>query len=115
MKTLPFICVALLASSLAAAATTATPATSIDRSRQRAVSYADLDLSKAHDAETLYRRVKTAARDVCWMPGLGAVMASVHQRRCIEDTVKRAFAEVNAPGLKDCTRCTYVARVDQAK
>lgn len=113
MKTVTFLCAALLVSSIAAATTPNKVV--LDASRQRVVSYADLDLNKASDAEKLYRRIKTAARDVCWMPGLSAVVSASHQRECIIDTTQRAVAEVNAPGLKDCTRCTHMAHVDTAE
>jgi UrcA family protein len=104
MKTLPFVCAALLASSLASA----TAPTSLDSGRERLVSYADLDLNHAADARKLYLRIKSAARDVCWMPGLGAVMASEHRRNCVKEAIERALAQVDAPGLKDCAACSLV-------
>lgn len=105
MKTLPFICAALLASSLASATTPQ----SGDSSRERVVSYAGLDLTKSADAKKFYARVKTAARDVCWMPGLGAVMATEQRRNCVKDATARALAQVDVPGLKT----QVVARVDK--
>ena len=110
MKTLSFICAALLASSLAGAATPRP----IDSSRERVVSYAGLDLTKPADAKRLYQRVKTAARDVCWMPGLGAMIATEHRRHCVKEATERALAQVDAPGLKECAACTLVvARADR--
>ena len=105
MKTLPFICAAaLLASSLASAATPQW----IDPSRQRVVNIADLNLADAADAKKLYLRIKSAARDVCWMPGLGAVMGSEFRRNCVKDATARALAQIDAPGLKECTTCSLV-------
>ena len=114
MKTLPFVCAALLASSFASAATPTSTSTSIDPSRERIVHYADLDLNDASDAKILYQRIRSAARTVCWVPGVMQVMASAQMRRCVQDTTERAVAAVDAPGLKECTSCTFVARAERA-
>jgi UrcA family protein len=109
VKLTPFICAALLASSLASAAAPSP----LDSSRERVVSFADLDLTRAADAKKLYQRIRAAAREVCWMPGLGAVMASEFRRNCVKDATARALAQVDAPGLKECATCSLVARVDK--
>jgi UrcA family protein len=111
-KTLPFLCAALLMSSFASA-TTASKSVVIDPSRQRVVSYADLDLDNARDAKKFYQRVRTAAHAVCWMPGILQAIATVEMHRCVQKSTKRAIAEVDAPGLKHCKTCTFVARVNE--
>jgi UrcA family protein len=66
---------------------------------QRTVSYADLNLSHPAGAATLYSRIKSAARAVC-EPQLGIeLITNTFYKRCVEDAIGRAVADVNAPVL----------------
>lgn len=96
MKTLPLLFTTVLASLTVTAAHAASP----DReTRQKVVSYADLDLAQSADAETLYRRIKSAARDVCGTPSVLTLSVSALTESCAQDATERAIAEVNAPSL----------------
>jgi UrcA family protein len=64
------------------------------------VKYADLDLSKPAGAETLYLRIKRAARMVCshnvesW-----DARRLTHERECVDDAIANAVKHVNKPTL----------------
>jgi UrcA family protein len=68
--------------------------------KAQAVSYADLDLSKPAGAQTLYKRIKAAARNVC-----GPVDQYTFQtpskvfRECVDKAVADAVAQVDRPSL----------------
>jgi UrcA family protein len=66
----------------------------------RTVKYGDLDLSRAEGAAHLYSRIQTAARAVCG-PAISSgardsILVSWH---CMEQSIARAVADVNAPTL----------------
>ena len=66
----------------------------------RTVKYGDLDLSRIEGAAHLYSRIQTAARAVCGPaissgPG-DSMLVSWH---CMEQSIARAVADVNAPTL----------------
>ena len=62
------------------------------------VSFADLDLSKPAGAQTLYKRIRAAARRVC-----GPVDAHIAVRRssgeCLGTAIADAVAQVDRPSL----------------
>jgi UrcA family protein len=60
------------------------------------VSFADLDLSKTAGAQTLYKRIKGAARRVC---GTKDRYTQESWRKCIEDAIANAVAQVDRPSL----------------
>jgi UrcA family protein len=63
------------------------------------VSYAGLDLSTRAGAETLYRRIKAAAKEVC-APWEGHELERVAKwRSCYGQAVANAVAEVHRPAL----------------
>jgi UrcA family protein len=66
----------------------------------RTVKYGDLDLTRTVGAATLYSRIQNAARAVC-EPALstGARDALQLTRRCVDQSITRAVADVNAPAL----------------
>ncbi len=67
---------------------------------KRTVKYADLDLSHAAGAETLYSRIRMAARQVCASTFAGWEWESVNAARpCMDKAINRAVADVNAPTL----------------
>jgi UrcA family protein len=85
----------VLCTSLVAYSASAEP-----KAKSQAVSYADLDLSKPAGAQTLYKRIKAAARNVC-----GPVDQYTFQtpsktfRACFDKAVADAVAQVDRPSL----------------
>jgi UrcA family protein len=66
-----------------------------DDVRRQVVRFADLDLTRPAGAQELYHRIQYAARDVCETSDrLGP------DRRCIEQAIARAIAEVGTPLLR---------------
>jgi UrcA family protein len=64
------------------------------------VSYADLDLSKAAGAQTLYKRIKAAARRACGsIDGYTHMKSQRGWRECYETTMADAVGKVNLPVL----------------
>jgi UrcA family protein len=66
----------------------------------RTVKYGDLDLSRTEGAAHLYSRIQTAARAVCG-PAISSgprdsILVSWH---CMDQSIARAVADVNAPTL----------------
>ena len=76
----------------------ASPTLADETPRGIKVSYADLDLSTAAGAATLYSRIRGAARQVCGPEGV----LDYHMRgwkRCFNGAVSNAVAKVNSPRL----------------
>jgi UrcA family protein len=71
-----------------------------------AVSYDDLDLGTEKGALTLYRRISSAAREVCPQPSKYSARVTELSRECISSAIARAVREVNSPQL---------AKVDAAR
>jgi len=68
--------------------------------KTQAVSYADLDLSKPAGAQTLYKRIKAAARHVCGPADQYTfVTPPAAFRECFEKAVADAVAQVDRPSL----------------
>lgn len=67
--------------------------------RERVVSYADLNLNQETDAQKLYKRIRTAARDVCSASGVLTLTAFESRKHCIEEATSRAIASVQIPSL----------------
>lgn len=67
---------------------------------QRTVKFADLDLTRAEGAATLYSRIHSAARQVC-TPTFATWEweAARTARPCVDKAIDRAVAQVNAPAL----------------
>lgn len=95
MKTLPIVLATLLTSSIVATADAAAPV----EPRQQVVSFADLNLDHDAGAEKLYRRIASAAREICWTGGVMERVMATRMRRCVEQATAQAVAEVNAPLL----------------
>jgi UrcA family protein len=75
----------------------ATPALATDPASVK-VSYADLDLSTIAGAQTLYGRIRTAARSVCGYEGRG-VTDQAFWNACFRGAIADAVAKVNNPLL----------------
>ena len=66
----------------------------------RTVKFADLDLTRSPGAAVLYSRIQTAARAVCEPAGnTGARDALLLSRRCTEQAISQAVADVHVPVL----------------
>ena len=70
---------------------------------QQKVNFADLNLDKAAGVETLYRRVKTAARRVCGANTAQRRTGSIRQlgtdRQCYELAMTKAIQQIDHPQL----------------
>jgi UrcA family protein len=108
MKTVPFVCAALLSGVLSSAAQASSP----DEVVERVVSLADLNLEEEADAVTLYRRIRSAARYVCGRSTALQISASLNSldRRCVNEAIARATEYVDAPLLSHHA-VQYVAAV----
>jgi UrcA family protein len=68
--------------------------------KTQAVSYADLDLSKPAGAQTLYKRIKAAARHVCGpVDQYTFVTPPATFRACFDKAVADAVSQVDRPSL----------------
>jgi UrcA family protein len=64
----------------------------------KVVSLRDLNLNSAEGIEVLYKRIRSAAHDVCADP-LRADLSEFKLKPCIDETMSRAIAQVNSPML----------------
>src|SRR5579871_2816738 len=64
----------------------------------KVVSFKDLNLSTAEGAEALYKRIRSAAREVCADP-YRYDLSEFRLQPCIDDAMSRAIAQVNSPKL----------------
>ena len=62
------------------------------------VSFKDLNLNTAEGVEVLYKRIKSAAHEVCADPDRYD-LSEFKLRPCIDDAMSRAIAQVNRPML----------------
>lgn len=99
MKTTALV-TTLLIGCLAATAQATTTVTD-ENVRQVVVSYADLDLESTSGAETLLRRIKSAARRVCSLNDAAVIPIEfrAQQYRCAEQATARAVADVDARSI----------------
>ena len=68
--------------------------------KSQAVSFADLDLSKPAGAQTLYKRIKAAARHVCGPADRYTFVVSPQSfRKCYDKAIADAVAQVDRPSL----------------
>jgi UrcA family protein len=89
-----------LLAALAALSAAAAPTIALsDELPQRSVRFADLDLSQSAGAAVLYVRIKTAAAQVCDQHAVRSLGAFISTRRCVDQAIARAVAEVNEPAL----------------
>ena len=84
---------------IAGAPVAATHAESNEVRRSETVRYADLDLANQAGAVTLYRRLHTAAIDVCTDPSEGRYASVPDYQRCVEQAMGSAVASVDQPEL----------------
>jgi UrcA family protein len=65
-----------------------------------AVRYSDLRAANAHDVAVLYRRIDAAAGRVCGqrLPP-GSPFVSPSWQRCVQNALRHAVVEINAPAV----------------
>jgi UrcA family protein len=103
MNTQNRIRIALGAAALMAAVTTGATAAELPKVH---VKYQDLNLNTPAGAEALYRRILTAADEVCAIPGTRDLAMRGATKACAAHAMANAVAQVNNPQL---------THVDQAK
>jgi len=82
------------------AVTKASPSRFADMDAPRlAVQYDDLDVNTEEGALTLYRRIVSAAREVCPQESKYSMRVTEISRQCVRNAVARAVREVNSPQL----------------
>lgn len=64
----------------------------------KVVSFRDLNLNSAEGVEVLYKRIRSAAHDVCADP-MRWDLSEMKLKPCIDDAMSRAIAQVNSPML----------------
>jgi UrcA family protein len=64
----------------------------------KVVSFRDLNVNSAEGAEVLYRRIRSAAHEVCADP-LRYDLSELALKPCINEAMSRAIAQVNSPML----------------
>ncbi len=92
-----FIALALAAALCGAGAAANTP---VPRAPANLISYEDLDLTSAYDADILLNRLQGAARHVC---GLDLAPRPLEERlaaeACVNESVGSMVARINAPAV----------------
>lgn len=83
---------------------------SLDEPATRAVSYGDLDLGSREGVQSLYGRLRYAARVVCTVHEGQRIEQRMAHRRCMNDALATAVREVDDPGLT-----AYAMRRDESK
>jgi UrcA family protein len=69
-----------------------------DTVAHKVVSFRDLNLNSAEGVEVLYKRIRSAAHEVCADP-YRYDLSEFKLRPCIDDAMSRAIAQVNSPML----------------
>ena len=90
------MCVGFLLAGSLGVAQAATPN---DEAPSLVVRYGDLDLSTAAGARTLYRRLSTAAHQVCPFEDSKAPAQMAYNNTCRAEAVARALHDINSPQL----------------
>ncbi len=67
----------------------------------RIVKFGDLDLSKAAGVKTLYRRIQSAARQVCQLDTVSDVHMMAKEQQCMKRAIDDAVNNVNSPALSN--------------
>jgi UrcA family protein len=68
-------------------------------SLQKTVKYADLSVSSAQGAASLYNRIRIASEEVCSPLNRGDLSSKMHAKACMHKAVADAVSKVNQPAL----------------
>lgn len=93
---IPCLTLAALLSSLAATSATASSDYEV---ATRTVKFHDLNLNNRDDVVTLYARIKAAAVEVCERTDSRSIATLFVERRCKEQAISRAVADVQSSQL----------------
>jgi UrcA family protein len=66
---------------------------------QQKVSYADLNLTRAEGVAALYKRVHSAAENVCAPLESRELTQQSQWRACVRSSISRAIAQIDVPAL----------------
>jgi UrcA family protein len=78
----------------------ASSASAEPKAKTQTVNFADLDLSKPAGAQTLYKRIKAAARNVCGPVDHYTFAGPAKAfRQCYEKAIADAVAQIDRPSL----------------
>jgi UrcA family protein len=86
-------------SALALSFTAVSAAADSNPVRSSVVKFGDLNLSSPEGADTLYRRIRGAASNVCWLTTGADDPAKTLVAGCIHKAVSDAVSKVNNPAL----------------
>jgi UrcA family protein len=86
-------------SALAVSLSTLAGAADSEPVRTSIVKYEDLNVSSPQGADTLYRRIRAEAAQVCSVDNAGDHQASLAQAACTHKAVRDAVIKVNEPAL----------------
>lgn len=101
---------------LALFSTNAGAASSVGVATTKRVDFADLDLAKPADAKRLYRRLQSAARDVCGdYAGADRVLPTSARDRCEQAAVTNAVETVGHPNVTALHAAKTHVRLAQGK
>ena len=92
----PCTVLAVFLSPLGSAATAVGPRYEVTT---RTVNFADLDLTNSKAIATLYRRIQTAADQVCESAEFTRLQTFQHVRKCTKKAIDEAVKDVNSSGL----------------
>jgi UrcA family protein len=84
---------------LSSTAASAAAAAEINPVGSLAVNFKDLDLSTQKGADALYRRIRRAAADVCWLDTGADDAAKTVVYLCIRRAMTSAVIKINKPAL----------------
>jgi len=93
-------------------ASVATAATSTDDAPAISVSYSDLNLATEEGTLALYKRIVSAARQVCPVNTAPSARLAAQAQHCVDDAVARAVKDVQSAKLAQlqATRTRRAAR-----
>lgn len=89
----------ILATTLIAAAAGLASTAHAEEVQSRSVYYGDLNLSSAAGVQTLYVRIRSAARAVCPGSNTADIKSKTVRNECIAKAIDEAVQEVNQPAL----------------
>jgi len=85
-----------------------------DARPHKVVSFRDLNLSTAEGAAALYKRIKSAAIEVCGQPDSFDLSRTYYPQICINEAMSRAVADVNRPMLTSLYQAKNQAKTGKA-
>lgn len=96
-------CVLLTSAPIAMVASAAQAREPVDAPRHMVVSFRDLNLGSTEGVTALYKRIKSAAQEVCeaWDTSR---LSQAQAQACVNQAMSRAVAQINSPMLTSLYR-----------